>query len=98
MHSLNRSDENKVGRSRWASVFQLTGDVHYFDSDQFFAFIIEDDSIVEFALAVSRILFFFETDVKRVHIILVVKPQFARRETDSPAARGSQQFFFSWSD
>src|SRR5438552_12328497 len=83
--------------SRWVSVFQLAGNIHYFDSDQFFSFIIENDQIVDVALAVSWLRFLFEADVKRIHVILIVKPQFTRRKTDSPV-RSSKQFFFAGND
>lgn len=75
-YRLSRDDENKVGTSGRVGVFQLTGNIHYFDSDQFFPFIIEDDQIVDIALTVTRLRFLFETDVWRIHVILIIKPQF----------------------
>lgn len=85
VHHLSRSDESKAGSSGRVGVFQLTGDIHNLDSDQFFAFIIKDDPIVEIALAASRIRFLFEPDIERVDVILIVQPQLARGKADSPA-------------
>ena len=87
----------EVGGSRRVGVFQLTGDIHDFNSDQLFPFIIENDQIVDIALAVSRLRFLFEADVERIHVILIVKPQFPRRKTDSPV-RSFKQFFFAGDD
>ena len=86
-----------VGTSRRVGVFQLAGDIHYFDSDQFFSLIIKDNQIVDIALAVSRVRFLFEANVERIHVILIIKPQFTRREADS-LTRSPKQFFFAGND
>jgi hypothetical protein len=83
-----------VGRSRRIRVFQLAGNIHYFDSDQFFSLIIEHDQIVNVALAASRLRFLFQANVERVDIVLIIQPQFTRRELDAPM-RSFKQFFFA---
>lgn len=98
MRSAGLAD-NKSGilDSHRVRVFQLTGNIHDFDSDQFFTFIIKDDQIVDVALAVGGMRFLFEPDVERVHIILIVQPQFTRGKADAPVCR-LQQFFFAGND
>jgi hypothetical protein len=88
---------NRLRGSRRVGVLQLAGDIHDFDADKLVSLIIEDNQIVDIALAVSWVRFFFEADVKRIHVILIVKPQLTRREMNSPA-RSIKQFFFAGND